>query len=85
MIKAIGNPWVFAGFCLYGVSSLIWLKILQKTPLSTAYPLISISYIMVVVLSFLILREPVKWVATIPGLILIMAGVSLIGIGMGGK
>jgi multidrug transporter EmrE-like cation transporter len=84
-VKAIGNPWVFAGFVCYGISSILWLIILKKTPLSTAYPMISMGYIVVVVLSALILREPVRWTTTLPGLLLIVGGVSLIGLGMGGK
>jgi len=54
-------------------------------PLSTAYPMISMGYVVVVVLSALILREPVRWVSAVPGLVLIVAGVSLIGMGLGGK
>jgi len=84
-IKAIPNPWVFTGFLCYGVSSILWLMILKKVPLSTAYPMISMGYVVVVVLSALILREPVRWVSAVPGLVLIVAGVSLIGMGLGGK
>lgn len=84
-LKSIMHPMVFFGFVCYGVSSILWLMILKKIPLSTAYPLISFSYVLVVVLSAIILKEHVKWGTTVPGLLLIMGGVSLIGLGMGGK
>jgi drug/metabolite transporter (DMT)-like permease len=48
-----------------------------------AYPLISMSYPLVVVLSATILHEQVKWVLVIAGLAFISAGVSFIGLGLG--
>lgn len=82
-IKSIGSPWVLTGFICYGVSSIIWLMILKKAPLSTAYPMISMSYVFVVILSTLILGEKPNWATTVPGLLCIIAGVTLIGIGSG--
>jgi uncharacterized membrane protein len=82
-IKAIGNPKVFFGFVAYGISSIIWLMILKKVPLSWAYPMISISYVLVVIFSAIIIGEKPHWAVTIPGLVLIIAGVSLIGLGSG--
>jgi multidrug transporter EmrE-like cation transporter len=82
VIRSIANPWVFLGFACYGVSSIIWLMILKKIPLSTAYPMISFSYVVVVLLSSLILKERVSWPVTVAGLTLIIGGVSLIGLGM---
>lgn len=82
-IRAISSPWVFTGFLCYGLSSVLWLMILRKVPLSTAYPMISMSYVLVVLLSALILHEKPNWLTTIPGLILIVTGVTLIGLGSG--
>ncbi|WP_438444711.1 EamA family transporter [Gorillibacterium sp. sgz5001074] len=42
---------------LFGVSSLIWMKVLSKNPLTHAYPLGSMSYVFVMVLSALLLNE----------------------------
>jgi len=82
-LKSIGSPWVFTGFICYGISSILWLMILRKVQLSWAYPMISLSYVFVVVLSALILHERPHWTVTIPGLVLIVTGVTLIGIGSG--
>jgi drug/metabolite transporter (DMT)-like permease len=60
-LKSIGNPMVFMGFVCYGLSSVLWLMILKKVPLSLAYPMISISYVLVVVLSPILLHEHVRW------------------------
>jgi len=80
-IRAIPNPMVMTGFILYGISSVLWLVILKRVPLSLAYPMISLSYVFVVLLSAAILRERIT-LLTAFGLVLICAGVTLIGIGM---
>lgn len=80
-LQAIPNPMVLTGFLLYGVSSILWLVILKRAPLSMAYPMISLSYVLVVSLSALILREKITSL-TVLGLIFICCGVTLIGIGL---
>lgn len=80
--KGIFTPHIFLGIMLYAISAVIWLRILRQVSLSFAYPMISFSYVAVVVLSALILKEKVPAV-TIAGLVCICAGVSLIGIGYG--
>ena len=60
-----------------------WLLLLSKVRLSVAYPMISISYVFVVILSSLVLHESVAWSWAIPGLLLISGGVSFIGLGLG--
>lgn len=75
--KAFTSPFVLGGLTLYGVSLLIWLVVLSKVNLSLAYPLISISYVLVLFVSWLFLNEAVpamRWV----GVGLIMAGVFFI-------
>lgn len=81
-LKAIGHPMVFMGFACYGISSIIWMMILKKAPLSIAYPMISLSYVLVVALSPKLLGEQVRWPAMV-GIFFIVSGVSLIGMGLG--
>lgn len=83
-IRAICTPYVFLGFSLYAISAIIWLHILSQVRLSIAYPSISMSYVVVVILSSVFLKEKVHPV-TIAGLVLICFGVSLIGIGYASK
>ena len=81
------NPYIFAGMMIYAFSALTWIMILRRVPLSFAYPMISLSYVVVVLLTAIVpppVREKIPLLA-IPGLILICSGVSLIGIGYGGK
>lgn len=79
-LRAIATPYVFLGFALYGISSLLWLNILSQVRLSIAYPMISLSYVVVVLLSSVFLKEKVNPI-TLGGLLLICLGVSLIGFG----
>lgn len=75
--RAFGNPWfAVCGLC-FGVSSLLWMYIVKHFPLSMAYPLISLSYVMGMLAAVFVFHEQipaVRWV----GLALIMMGVILV-------
>lgn len=71
---AATNGYVLLGFVLYLVSALSWLIILSRVDLSLAYPLISIGYIIIVVLSKFIFDEPVTSFRII-GTLLVCTGV----------
>jgi drug/metabolite transporter (DMT)-like permease len=74
------RPHVLAGFLLFGASSLMWLNILNTTPLSLAYPTVALSYVLTTFITWR-LGEPVNWVFSAPGLFLICCGVTLVGMG----
>lgn len=76
-VKLFTTPIVLLGFLMYGVSSLFWLFILSKLPLSLAYPLVSMGYVLVVFFSWLLLREHVS-IARIIGVGIICCGVALL-------
>lgn len=74
ILRTILSPFVLLGFIAYGASSIIWLFVLQKFPLSTAYPAISLTYIAIVLISFYVLKEPISSLKII-GIFLIITGV----------
>jgi multidrug transporter EmrE-like cation transporter len=74
VIKTILSPLVFAGFVLYGLSAVIWLFVLQKLPLSVAYPAFALTYVIVVVVGALFLHEQISLSKTV-GIGLILIGV----------
>ena len=80
IIAAIFRPRVLAGFSFYVVGTLVWLFVLSRVSLSIAFPLFSMSYFLVVILSATILHERVVWRYAIIGLVLISIGVSCIGL-----
>ena len=80
-IKAMfTSPYILGGMAIYAFSAIFWIIILSRVRLSFAYPMISLSYVLVVVLSAVLLHEKVPLV-TVAGLLLICGGVSLIGFG----
>lgn len=81
--KSFRHPFLWIGFGLYIISTFVWLLVLSKVRLSVAYPMMSMSYFLVVILSATVLREKVDKKYAIIGLLLISAGVSFIGFGMG--
>lgn len=83
ILHAMVAPYVLLGLGLYVISTLFWIVVLSKVRLSVAYPLISMSYILVVVLSACMLHEQVNWIFAGAGLALISIGVSFIGVGLG--
>lgn len=80
---AMLRPKVMLGLALYVTSTFFWLTAVSRVRLSVAYPMISLSYPLVVVLSAIILREQVRWSYALAGLVFICAGVSFIGLGLG--
>ncbi len=78
-VRLFTTPLVLLGFLMYGFSSLIWLFILSKLPLSLAYPLVSMGYVMVVFFSWLLLHEHVS-LTRIMGVLVICLGVTLLAL-----
>jgi drug/metabolite transporter (DMT)-like permease len=76
-VKAFMNPFVITGFLLYGLSSLVWMFIISRVPLSLAYPMIAIGYVIVVLMSRVVLNEAVTPLR-FAGTLVICAGVILV-------
>jgi drug/metabolite transporter (DMT)-like permease len=79
VIKLFLSPYIISGLFLYGAATVLWLFILTRVPLSLAYPIQSMAYIFAVFGAYFIFNEPLT-IWKIIGVLLIMAGVSLIGI-----
>jgi multidrug transporter EmrE-like cation transporter len=67
----------WAGMVCYGLSLCVWIAALTKAPVSTAYPMLSLGYVVVTVAAVLWLGESLS-VAKIAGIALICAGVVLV-------
>ncbi len=75
-IKLIKNYNMIAGLALYVISSIVFISALKMGELSTVYPMTSLSYIWVSIISFKFLKEKstsAKWT----GMGLIIFGVVL--------
>lgn len=64
----IGNllrPTTLVALSLYVAATLLWITVLSRAPLSYAYPLLGLNYVLVVLMSAWILHEPVsvhRWI-----------------------
>ncbi|MFN2556526.1 MAG: EamA family transporter [Nitriliruptorales bacterium] len=71
---------VVVGLAVFGLSAVFWLVTLSRVPLSTAYPAVSLSYVLILAFSVIALGERPS-IAVWTGALLIMLGITLIGIG----
>lgn len=74
LLRILRIPEFGMALLLFGVSSLIWMKVLSKNELTHAYPLGSMSYVFVMVLSALLLHETLT-VSKVLGALVIVSGI----------
>ena len=71
---------VVSGFGCYGLSTVLYHSVLARLELSLAYPTVSLGYVLVIIMSRVLFKEPVspkRWLAA--GIICF--GVVLVGLG----
>lgn len=73
------QPLVWTGIAIWAVESIAWVLVLQRLPLSVAYPLMTLSYATVPLAGLLLLRERMSR-RQLAGAGLIFAGVALVGL-----
>jgi len=71
------SPPFWAGMACYAASICVWLAALTKAPVSTAYPMLSLGYVLVAAVSVLWLGEAMS-PAKLLGIALICTGVVLV-------
>jgi multidrug transporter EmrE-like cation transporter len=77
-LAMITNPPLVAGYSLYGLSTVLLVLALRDGELSILYPVISLTYVWVTLLSLLFLRETINaW--KLSGIAVVVVGVALIG------
>lgn len=70
--------WIALSIFLLGVAMLLWLSVLRVVPVSVAYPMLSLNFVLVAIAARLIWRETYslqQWFGTLA----IVAGVALMG------
>jgi len=75
--QLIHNWQLFTGLALYGISMVLYLFALRQAQLSAIYPIIALSYLWVMILGLVVLKEPVN-AYNIFGAVVIITGVGLI-------
>src|SRR3954465_3337498 len=72
------SPAVLMGMACFGLSAVLWLFVLAKIPLSTAYPFIAIGITITVVAGRFLFAEPVS-LFKLFGIALVIVGVICVG------
>lgn len=67
-MKIAFEPHILGGLACYGISVVVWIMALSRVPVSIAYPMLSIGYIVNAIAAFYLFDEP-------------LAGQKLLGIG----
>jgi drug/metabolite transporter (DMT)-like permease len=61
LIKALSVPWLYIALCVYALATVFWLYLLQRIPLSLAYPFSAFAMVIVPIAAVLIFGERLNW------------------------
>jgi uncharacterized membrane protein len=75
-VKLLSSPWILSSFAAGGLAALAYLLALQRLELSRAYPVMSLSFVLVLLFSAWLFGEAVT-LPKVLGIMLILAGLFL--------
>ncbi len=75
---ALDTPWLWLAIACYLGAFLAWMAILDKSPLSSAYPASAIVFVSVMIASRAVFGEAVDWEKVL-GSAIIVAGILMLG------
>lgn len=76
-LKVLANPPILGGLCMYVMSVGIWLLVLSRVPVSFAYPMVSLGYVVTALAAYFLFGESLTSVRIL-GIFVIIAGVYLV-------
>lgn len=76
--QTIAVPVVWLGFGFWAIELVAWTNVLERMPLSVAFPLMSLSYVVILLASAIIFRERINKRHAF-GALAITAGVACVG------
>lgn len=80
VIGILTIPALFAGYAIYGLFAVLMVYALRHGELSILYPLISLGYVWVAILSVLVFHESMN-ALKVAGIAIIISGVAVLGWG----
>jgi drug/metabolite transporter (DMT)-like permease len=75
--NALSDPYLLTGLAIYASATTLWIWVLRDAPLSIAYPITALAFVIVPLLSVAVFKEPFH-VKYIYGGLLIVIGVFVI-------
>lgn len=76
-MQLAANPWVLISLACYVVSIVVWIFVLARIPVSVAYPLISLGYVVNAIAAYYLLGEEITFLR-IAGIVVILLGVVMV-------
>lgn len=76
LLNLFTDPFILSGLAAAFLASLTWMAAMTKFPISHAYPFMSLSFVFVLLLSGLLLREPIS-IPKVLGVVLIVIGTAV--------
>ena len=73
-IALLANRYLWFALVVYGISTILWIAVLRQVPLRLAYPFVGSAFLIVPLLAYFFLGEPLHWKS--------MAGAALIALGI---
>jgi drug/metabolite transporter (DMT)-like permease len=80
IFRYLYNYWFFFGLAFFGIATIIWIKILSLAKLSSVYPMQSLAYVAVAILSYYIFGEKLG-IVNVLGIGVIIVGIFLVSQG----
>ena len=80
VFKVLTSPLVLAGLCCFGLSAFLWLFVLSRVPLSSAYPFVALGIFVTVLAGSIVFAEPISLTKAL-GVVVIISGLVLVGLG----
>ncbi|HBG22419.1 MAG: EamA family transporter [Syntrophaceticus sp.] len=77
LIRIVSTPQVLIALAFYAAGAITWIKALTRENLSYVYPMVSLSYVLVLFYSYFLFKEPIT-VNKVIGIFLIIGGVIFI-------
>lgn len=78
ILTALSTPWLWLGLACYLGQFVIWMRILEKSRLSSAFPTSAIAFVAIMIASWAVFGDPMGW-EKILGSAIIVAGILLLG------
>jgi len=75
--QLLTSPILWLGLLCYGGSTVLWLMALSMTQLNKLYPFTALTFALVMILSGVVLKEPLTWVSMI-GFVVIVFGLYIV-------
>ncbi|WP_058485115.1 SMR family transporter [Defluviitalea phaphyphila] len=77
IIRIITVPEIILGIIFFSISFILWIKVLTKNELSYSYPMVSLNYVIIIIMSYFLFNEELS-LKKIIGIGLIVLGVCII-------